>query len=94
MFNWSITDLLLLQVLMELTRQADQENTVLALAVSQLGAEGRMKTFDLAITAYLRKVGLDYCEIRGRPILRHVKLPRTELTPKGFSVLGTDLILT
>ncbi|XP_061103082.1 intermembrane lipid transfer protein VPS13C isoform X2 [Conger conger] len=52
------------EVLMELTRQANQENTFLALAVSQLGAEGKMRTFDLAITAYLRKVSLDYCEIR------------------------------
>ncbi|KAJ8412901.1 hypothetical protein AAFF_G00104830 [Aldrovandia affinis] len=52
------------EVLLELTRQADQENTVLALGVSQLGAEGKMKTYDLAVTAYLRKVRLDYCEIR------------------------------
>ncbi|KAM9422559.1 intermembrane lipid transfer protein VPS13C [Salvelinus alpinus] len=51
-------------VLLELTRQADQENTLLALSVSQLGAEGKMRTYDLTITAYLRKVGLDYCEIR------------------------------
>uniref|UniRef100_A0A8K9XTQ8 Vacuolar protein sorting 13 homolog C n=1 Tax=Oncorhynchus mykiss TaxID=8022 RepID=A0A8K9XTQ8_ONCMY len=54
-----------LQVLLELTRQADQENTLLALSVSQLGAEGKMRTYDLTITSYLRKVGLDYCEIRG-----------------------------
>uniref|UniRef100_A0A3P9AA40 Vacuolar protein sorting 13 homolog C n=1 Tax=Esox lucius TaxID=8010 RepID=A0A3P9AA40_ESOLU len=52
-------------VLLELTRQADQENTVLALSVSQLGAEGKMRTFDLTITSYLRRVGLDYYEIRG-----------------------------
>uniref|UniRef100_A0A8K9UDQ0 Vacuolar protein sorting 13 homolog C n=1 Tax=Oncorhynchus mykiss TaxID=8022 RepID=A0A8K9UDQ0_ONCMY len=52
-------------VLLELTRQADQENTLLALSVSQLGAEGKMRTYDLTITSYLRKVGLDYCEIRG-----------------------------
>uniref|UniRef100_A0A6Q2WPX1 Vacuolar protein sorting 13 homolog C n=1 Tax=Esox lucius TaxID=8010 RepID=A0A6Q2WPX1_ESOLU len=51
-------------VLLELTRQADQENTVLALSVSQLGAEGKMRTFDLTITSYLRRVGLDYYEIR------------------------------
>ncbi|KAG9352350.1 hypothetical protein JZ751_020763 [Albula glossodonta] len=52
------------EVLLELTRQADQENTVLALGVSQLGAEGKMRTYDLAVTSYLRKVSLDYCEIR------------------------------
>ncbi|XP_029622522.1 vacuolar protein sorting-associated protein 13C-like [Salmo trutta] len=51
-------------VLLELTRQADQENTLLVLSVSQLGAEGKMRTYDLTITSYLRKVGLDYCEIR------------------------------
>ncbi|KAJ7994515.1 hypothetical protein DPEC_G00250280 [Dallia pectoralis] len=51
-------------VLLELTRQADQENTVLAFNVSQLGAEGTMRTFDLSVTSYLRRVGLDYYEIR------------------------------
>uniref|UniRef100_A0A8L0DWB0 Vacuolar protein sorting 13 homolog C n=1 Tax=Oncorhynchus mykiss TaxID=8022 RepID=A0A8L0DWB0_ONCMY len=62
-----------LQVLLELTRQADQENTLLALSVSQLGAEGKMRTYDLTITSYLRKVGLDYCEIRGTNFLLHTK---------------------
>ncbi|XP_029903946.1 vacuolar protein sorting-associated protein 13C-like [Myripristis murdjan] len=49
-------------VLLELTRQADQEKTVLAFSVSQLGAEGRMRSFDLSVTAYLRRIALDYCE--------------------------------
>uniref|UniRef100_A0A673YEK7 Vacuolar protein sorting 13 homolog C n=1 Tax=Salmo trutta TaxID=8032 RepID=A0A673YEK7_SALTR len=62
-----------LQVLLELTRQADQENTLLVLSVSQLGAEGKMRTYDLTITSYLRKVGLDYCEIRGTNFLLHTK---------------------
>ncbi|XP_030622717.1 vacuolar protein sorting-associated protein 13C [Chanos chanos] len=52
-------------VLLELTREVAQEDTVLALSVSQLGAEGKMRTYDLSITSYLRKVNLDYCEIRG-----------------------------
>ncbi|KAL1007735.1 hypothetical protein UPYG_G00090880 [Umbra pygmaea] len=52
------------EVLLELTRQSDQENTLLALSVSQLGAEGKMRTFDLSITSYLRRVGLEYYEIR------------------------------
>ncbi|XP_056135016.1 intermembrane lipid transfer protein VPS13C [Lampris incognitus] len=51
-------------VLLELTRQADQENTVLALSVSQLGAEGKMRSYDLTVTSYLRRIGLDYCEIQ------------------------------
>ncbi|KAI4872968.1 hypothetical protein NFI96_023652 [Prochilodus magdalenae] len=51
-------------VLLELTRQAAQEDTVLALNVSQLGAEGKMRTYDLTVTSYLRKISLDYCEAR------------------------------
>ncbi|XP_051507279.1 intermembrane lipid transfer protein VPS13C-like isoform X3 [Myxocyprinus asiaticus] len=51
-------------VLLELTRQAAQEDVVLALSVSQLGAEGKIRTFDLTVTSYLRKISLDYCETR------------------------------
>ncbi|KAI2662683.1 Vacuolar protein sorting-associated protein 13C [Labeo rohita] len=51
-------------VLLELTRQAAQEDVILALNVSQLGAEGKIRTFDLTVTSYLRKVSLDYCEIK------------------------------
>ncbi|XP_072517256.1 intermembrane lipid transfer protein VPS13C isoform X4 [Salminus brasiliensis] len=49
-------------VLLELTRQAAQEDTVLALNVSQLGAEGKLRTYDLTVTSYLRKISLNYCE--------------------------------
>ncbi|XP_051757763.1 intermembrane lipid transfer protein VPS13C isoform X8 [Ctenopharyngodon idella] len=52
------------EVLLELTRQAAQEDVVLALSVSQLGAEGKMRTFDLTVTSYLRKISLDYCETK------------------------------
>lgn len=52
-------------MLLELTRQAAQEDVVLALSVSQLGAEGKMRTFDLTVTSYLRKISLDYCETKG-----------------------------
>ncbi|XP_052457976.1 intermembrane lipid transfer protein VPS13C isoform X3 [Carassius gibelio] len=51
-------------VLLELTRQAAQEDVVLALNVSQLGAKGKMRTFELTVTSYLRKISLDYCEIK------------------------------
>ncbi|XP_026067706.1 vacuolar protein sorting-associated protein 13C-like isoform X3 [Carassius auratus] len=51
-------------VLLELTRQAAQEDVVLAFNVSQLGAEGKIRTFDLTVTSYLRKISLDYCEIK------------------------------
>uniref|UniRef100_A0A8C1KKI0 Vacuolar protein sorting 13 homolog C n=1 Tax=Cyprinus carpio TaxID=7962 RepID=A0A8C1KKI0_CYPCA len=47
-------------VLLELTKQAAQEEVVLSLNVSQLGAEGKMRTFDLTVTSYLRKISLDY----------------------------------
>ncbi|XP_048040235.1 vacuolar protein sorting-associated protein 13C isoform X6 [Megalobrama amblycephala] len=52
------------EVLLELTRQAAQEDVVLALSVSQLGAEGKIRTFDLTVTSYLRKISLDYCETK------------------------------
>ncbi|XP_059213226.1 intermembrane lipid transfer protein VPS13C isoform X2 [Centropristis striata] len=51
------------EVLLELTRQVDQEKTVLSLSVCQLGAEGKRRSFDLSVTAYLRRVTLDYCDV-------------------------------
>ncbi|XP_075873846.1 intermembrane lipid transfer protein VPS13C isoform X3 [Nelusetta ayraudi] len=51
------------EVLLELTRQADQEKTVLSLSVCQLGAEGKKRSFDLSVTSYLRRVSLDYCDV-------------------------------
>lgn len=53
------------QVLLELTRQMEQEKPVLSFRVSQLGAEGRKRSFDLSITTYLRQVALDYCDVPG-----------------------------
>lgn len=54
-----------LQVLLELTRQEDQEKTVLSFNVSQLGAEGKMRRFDQRVTAYLRRVAVDYRDVPG-----------------------------
>ncbi|CAL8243628.1 unnamed protein product [Lota lota] len=51
-------------VMLELTRQADQENTILVLSATQLGAEGKLRSSDFSVTSYLRKVGLDFFEIR------------------------------
>ncbi|XP_062868929.1 intermembrane lipid transfer protein VPS13C isoform X1 [Trichomycterus rosablanca] len=51
-------------VLLELMYQEGQEDTVLALNISELGTEGKMRTYDLTITSYLRKIRLDYCEIK------------------------------
>lgn len=64
------------QVLLELTRQVDQERTVLSFNVSQLGAEGKMRSFDLSVTAYLRRVAVDYCDVPGEP---------TPLAPRSAS---------
>ncbi|XP_061592670.1 intermembrane lipid transfer protein VPS13C isoform X5 [Cololabis saira] len=53
------------EVLLELTRQENQEKTILSFSVSQLGAEGQMRSFDLSVTSYLRRVALDYCDVPG-----------------------------
>ncbi|KAM6942753.1 intermembrane lipid transfer protein VPS13C [Xenentodon cancila] len=53
------------EVLLELTRQVNQEKTILSFSVSQLGAEGQMRSFDLSVTSYLRRVALDYCDVPG-----------------------------
>lgn len=57
--------LLCIQVLLELTRQADQEKTVLSFSICQLGAEGKTRSFDMSVTSYLRRVALDYCDVPG-----------------------------
>ncbi|XP_074521688.1 intermembrane lipid transfer protein VPS13C isoform X2 [Halichoeres trimaculatus] len=53
------------EVLLELTRQVDQEKTVLSFSVFQLGAEGKKRTFDMMVTSYLRRISLDYCDVPG-----------------------------
>ncbi|XP_032413243.1 vacuolar protein sorting-associated protein 13C isoform X9 [Xiphophorus hellerii] len=53
------------EVLLELTRQEDQEKTVLSFNVSQLGAEGKMRSFDQSVTAYLRRFAVDYRDVPG-----------------------------
>lgn len=53
------------QVLLELTRQMNQEKTLLSFSVCQLGAEGKMRSFDLSVTSYLQRVALDYCDVPG-----------------------------
>ncbi|XP_067454112.1 intermembrane lipid transfer protein VPS13C isoform X1 [Thunnus thynnus] len=51
------------EVLLELTRQVDQEKTVLSFSIFQLGAEGKRRSFDLSVTSYLHRVTLDYCDV-------------------------------
>ncbi|XP_062405510.1 intermembrane lipid transfer protein VPS13C isoform X2 [Sardina pilchardus] len=50
------------EVLLQLTRDDSKEQCVLA-CVCQLGAEGKLRTYDMDITSYLHKVSLDHCEI-------------------------------
>ncbi|XP_071346078.1 intermembrane lipid transfer protein VPS13C isoform X2 [Trachinotus anak] len=57
------------EVLLELTRQVDQEKTILSFSIRQLGAEGKRRSFDLSVTSYLRRVTLDYCgDGRNQPL--------------------------
>lgn len=53
------------QMLLELTRQMDQEKTVLSFSICQVGAEGKMRSFDLSVTSYLQRFVLDYCDVPG-----------------------------
>uniref|UniRef100_A0A1A7WXB8 Vacuolar protein sorting 13 homolog C n=1 Tax=Iconisemion striatum TaxID=60296 RepID=A0A1A7WXB8_9TELE len=53
------------EVLLELTRQVDQEKTVLSFSICQLGAEGNIRSFDMSVTSYLKCVSLNYCDVPG-----------------------------
>ncbi|XP_076432695.1 intermembrane lipid transfer protein VPS13C isoform X2 [Peromyscus maniculatus bairdii] len=53
------------EVILELTKQQKEEETVLVFNVTQLGTEATMRTFDLTAVSYLRKISLDYHEIKG-----------------------------
>ncbi|MEJ1285501.1 vacuolar protein sorting 13A [Cricetulus griseus] len=53
------------EVILELTKQQKEEETVLVFNVIQLGTEATMRTFDLTAVSYLRKISLDYHEIKG-----------------------------
>uniref|UniRef100_A0A8I5ZMR7 Vacuolar protein sorting 13 homolog C n=1 Tax=Rattus norvegicus TaxID=10116 RepID=A0A8I5ZMR7_RAT len=53
------------EVVLELTKQQKEEETILVFNVTQLGTEATMRTFDLTAVSYLRKISLDYHEIKG-----------------------------
>ncbi|XP_078536950.1 intermembrane lipid transfer protein VPS13C isoform X2 [Lissotriton helveticus] len=53
------------EVILELTKQKQEEETVLVLNVAQLGTEAKVKTYDLTAVSYLKKVSLDYYNIEG-----------------------------
>ncbi|XP_055453863.1 intermembrane lipid transfer protein VPS13C isoform X1 [Psammomys obesus] len=53
------------EVILELTKQQKEEETILVFNVTQVGTEATMRTFDLTAVSYLRKISLDYHEIKG-----------------------------
>ncbi|KAI4788735.1 hypothetical protein KUCAC02_035673, partial [Chaenocephalus aceratus] len=64
------------EVLFEMLRE---QSTVLSLSVCELGAEGRRRSFDLSVTAFLRRVALDFCDLPdGREPLHLVRSSETQ----------------
>ncbi|XP_066448424.1 intermembrane lipid transfer protein VPS13C isoform X2 [Eleutherodactylus coqui] len=54
------------EVTLELTKQREkQENTVLLFSIQQLGTEAYVKTHDLSVVSYLKKITLDYYDVSG-----------------------------
>ncbi|XP_030044282.1 intermembrane lipid transfer protein VPS13C [Microcaecilia unicolor] len=53
------------EVVLELTKQQMQEETVLIFNIIQLGTEVIAKTYDLSSVSYLKKISLDYYDIQG-----------------------------
>ncbi|KAM6950364.1 intermembrane lipid transfer protein VPS13C [Lycodopsis pacificus] len=85
------------EVLLELTRQVDQEKTVLSLSVCQLGAEGKRRSFDLSVTSYLRRVTLDYCDVpdgRNKPLhlISTSEQQGSDLLKVEFIKVSTDVL--
>ncbi|KAM5292524.1 intermembrane lipid transfer protein VPS13C [Ctenodactylus gundi] len=52
------------EVILEFTKQQKEEHTILVFNVTQLGTEATVRTFDLAVVSYLKKISLDYHEIQ------------------------------
>ncbi|XP_054859061.1 intermembrane lipid transfer protein VPS13C isoform X2 [Eublepharis macularius] len=54
------------EVILELTKQLQREETIVVFNVKQLGTEATVRTYDLRAVSYLRKISLDYHEIQGK----------------------------
>uniref|UniRef100_A0A8D2LL52 Vacuolar protein sorting 13 homolog C n=1 Tax=Varanus komodoensis TaxID=61221 RepID=A0A8D2LL52_VARKO len=54
------------EVLLELTKQLQREETIVVFDVKQLGTEAVVRPYDLRAVSYLRKISLDYHEIHGK----------------------------
>uniref|UniRef100_A0A452SGF4 Vacuolar protein sorting 13 homolog C n=1 Tax=Ursus americanus TaxID=9643 RepID=A0A452SGF4_URSAM len=53
------------EVVLEFTKQQKEEDTILVFNVTHLGTEATMRTFDITVVSYLKKISLDYHEIQG-----------------------------
>ncbi|XP_062947628.1 intermembrane lipid transfer protein VPS13C isoform X2 [Cynocephalus volans] len=53
------------EVILEFTKQQKEEDTILVFNITQLGTEATVRTFDLTVVSYLKKISLDYHEIQG-----------------------------
>ncbi|XP_051484024.1 intermembrane lipid transfer protein VPS13C isoform X2 [Apus apus] len=60
------------EVLVELTRQRQTEETVLVFDVMHLGTEATVRTYNLATVSYLKKISLDYYEVGGKKAPIHL----------------------
>ncbi|XP_060115875.1 intermembrane lipid transfer protein VPS13C isoform X1 [Heteronotia binoei] len=54
------------EVILELTKQLQREETIVMFNVKQLGTEAVVRTYDLRAVSYLRKISLDYHEVQGK----------------------------
>nr|XP_020640413.1 vacuolar protein sorting-associated protein 13C isoform X1 [Pogona vitticeps] len=54
------------EVVLELTKQLQREETIIVFNVKQLGMEATIRTYDLRAVSYLKKISLDYHEIQGK----------------------------
>ncbi|XP_062998550.1 intermembrane lipid transfer protein VPS13C isoform X2 [Elgaria multicarinata webbii] len=60
------------EVILELTKQLQREETIIVFNVKQLGMEATVRTYDLKAVSYLRKISLDYHEIQGKKQQLHL----------------------
>ncbi|KAJ7311291.1 hypothetical protein JRQ81_006907 [Phrynocephalus forsythii] len=72
------------EVVLELTKQLQREETILVFNVKQLGMEATVRTYDMRAVAYLKQIGLDYHEIQGKKL----RLPLISSSDKP----GLDLL--
>ncbi|XP_061451865.1 intermembrane lipid transfer protein VPS13C isoform X2 [Rhineura floridana] len=77
------------EVILELTKQLQREETLLVFNVKQLGMEATVKTYDLRAVSYLRKISLDYHDIQGKKQQLHLISSSDKL---GLDLLKVEYI--